>query len=92
MVPLCISIFTLLIKLDIKIPYSSCLGKLSTLMYYIHIMIAYNWLRFYSGLIADKSELVKDIHELVYVYVFATWIALIIYLISKKVKILRKLF
>lgn len=92
MVPLCISIFTLLIKLDIKIPYSSCLGKLSTLMYYIHIMIAYHWLSFYSGLFADKSELVKDIHELVYVYVFATWIALIIYLISKKVKILRKLF
>lgn len=55
-------------------------------------MIAYHWLSFYSGLFADKSELVKDIHELVYVYVFATWIALIIYLISKKVKILRKLF
>ena len=89
---LCISIFTLILKIDIQIPYSKCLGKMSTLMYYIHIMIYYHWLGRYSGLFADKTEFVRDLHGFIYVYVFTTWIAFVIYLISKKVKILRKFF
>ena len=92
MTPLCISIFTLILKIDIQIPYSKCLGKMSTLMYYIHIMIYYHWLGRYSGLFADKTEFVRDLHGFIYVYVFTTWIAFVIYLISKKVKILRKFF
>ena len=90
--PLCISIFTLLLRINIKVSYANCLGKISALMYYIHIMIYYHWSGFYSGLFINKSELVKDLHGFLYVYVFTTWLSFIIYLLSRKVKILRKLF
>lgn len=91
-IPLGIAVCTLLLRMDAKIPYAGCLGKLSALMYYIHILFCLYWQKNYSGIYASDSELVRGLHSFAYVFVFTTWAAFILYLISRKVKFLRKLF
>ena len=61
MTPLCISIFTLILKIDIQIPYSNCLGKMSTLMYFIHIIIGWDATRVYLRIKQNLLEIYMDL-------------------------------
>ena len=90
--PLCVSVFTLILKINIKVPYARCLGKLSALLYYIHILFYYYWVNTYSPVYEAYPESTKDFHTFFYTFICASWVSFIIYLLSKKVPILKSLF
>ena len=79
-------------NIKITIPYARCLGSMSGLMYYIHILFYNYWVQHYASLYYGIGEFKLDLHAFCYVYIFTTWLAFLIYLLSKKVTFLRNFF
>ena len=79
-------------NIKITIPYARCLGSMSGLMYYIHILFYNYWVQHYASLYYGIGEFKLDLHAFFYVYIFTTWLAFLIYLLSKKATFLRYFF
>lgn len=92
-VPLVISILAIVCRYGNKFEWdnSIVLGKMSALIYYIHIMFVYFFSSRYIYTYPDNLKL-GYIHEFFYVFIMTTWVAYVIYCISLRIKFLKVLY
>ena len=89
-VPVVVSLFILVMKIDIVIPYSEYFRKTSSLIYYLHILFVCFYTSKYYSIWTGVAE--ANLHRFLYVFILSTWLATVVYLLSRKYDFLKNLF